>query len=547
MISPKQIFLSFTARERKVFLAAAFFLVISGAVLTALAWQNATEAVPARGGEYTEGMTGQPTYVNPVLASSEADKALTRLLFANLPVLADKIEPDQNGRVWRVRLKEGLVWSDGRQLTSDDVIFTVQKIQDPETQSPLFGAWQGVAANRMSELELQFNLVGPYSFFGENLETLYVLPKHLYAETPSPNWRLSEYNLKPIGSGPFAFDFSEKQPNGFITSYHLKENPNYAGGAALLQKFTVRFFSKPEDLLKAFNGGTVDGFATLDPEMVGKVDRSYQSISFGLPGYYAVFLNQSQNLALKETAVRRALSESVDRKKLIDGIFRGKAVAVTGPVPPAFLPATEPVAPDLDAVRANLEAAGWKMGENNVREKTVGRSDKIRLEFTLTVPELPFLEQTAEELQSAWREAGIQANLERVPADGIVNGAIKNREYQAVLFGNVMNPPGDLYSFWHSNERFHPGLNLSLYSGREADRLIENVRRELDAEKRLADLRELQEAISSDFPAVFLYSPDYQMLANKELRGVSSGLIADLADRFRKAGEWHLRTARALK
>jgi len=277
------------------------------------------------------------------------------------------------------------------------------------------------------------------------------------------------------------------------------------------------------------------------------VDRSYQSISFGLPGYYAVFLNQSQNLALKETAVRRALSESVDRKKLIDGIFRGKAVAVTGPVPPAFLPAAEPVAPDLDAVRANLEAAGWKMGENNVREKTVGRSDKIRLEFTLTVPELPFLEQTAEELQSAWREAGIQANLERVPADGIVNGAIKNREYQAVLFGNVMNPPGDLYSFWHSNERFHPGLNLSLYSGREADRLIENVRRELDAEKRLADLRELQEAISSDFPAVFLYSPDYQMLANKELRGVSSGLIADLADRFRKAGEWHLRTARALK
>ena len=121
-----------------------------------------------------------------------------------------------------MRLKEGLTWQDGQQLTSDDVVFTVQSIQDPDAHSPLYQSWQGVTATRVSELEVQFTLTNPYAFFGDNLKNLYIVPKHLYADTPPGNWHLSDYNLKPVGSGPYQFLSYNKNSDGFISSYSLQ-------------------------------------------------------------------------------------------------------------------------------------------------------------------------------------------------------------------------------------------------------------------------------------------------------------------------------------
>lgn len=538
---PKKIFLALTPGEKFVFWIAAVTLFVSATALAGTTLQKSTTVVPAKGGEYVEGIVGQPTYVNPVLASSETDKVLVRLLFANLPTLAEKIEPEESGRVWRVRLKEDLRWSDGAQLTSDDVIFTVERIQDPETRSPLFISWQGVSANRLSELEIQFNLVTPYPFFTYNLQGLYILPKHLFADTPSANWRLSEYNLKPVSSGPYKYEKHLISPNGFVENYSLTENPTYVGGAPLISKFGVRFFSKTEDLVRAFNAGEIDGFAGLAPEAVAQINRSYQSLSFQLPSYYAVFWNQSQNLALKDKVVRRALSLAVDRNQLIQKIFNGRATEVDGPVAGG---SAEQMSPE--DISTLLAEAGWKMSENGIREKAM-QNGSIPLEFTLTLPDVSFLLKTAEEIKSAWERIGARVNLAPVVTQEITQGPIKNREYQALLFGNIMNPPGDLYSFWHSNERFYPGLNLSLYSNTEADKIMESIRREFDPAVREEKLAELSELIKSDYPAVFLYSPSYEMIATKDLRGVATGLISDPADRFQNVNQWYLKTARALK
>lgn len=537
----KKIFAAWEPKERLVFWAATGVFFVSFAALAGAVIEKQTTVVPAKGGEYTEGIVGQPTFINPILASSETDKILVRLLFTNLTSLADKVEPEKSGKVWRVRLKEDLRWSDGAQLTADDVIFTVEQIQNPETQSPLFMSWQGVAASRLSELEVQFNLVAPYPFFTHNLEELYILPKHLFAGTPPANWRLSEYSLKPVGSGPYKYGKHLTLPNGFIENYIFTENPAYVGGAPLIQKFGVRFFSKTEDLIKAFNVGEIDGFAGLAPEAVSLVERPYQSLAFQLPGYYAVFWNQSQNLALKEKAVRKALSLAVNRGGLVENIFGGRAIAVDGPIPfdaPEEKPAEE--------IAAMLDKAGWKPGESGIREKSF-KNSKVPLEFTITLPDVPFLVKTAEELKAAWERIGARVNLNPVATQDIAQGPIKKREYQAVLFGNILNPPGDLYSFWHSNERFYPGLNLSLYSNSDADKIMEDIRREFDSSAREEKLKELNSLIKEDYPAAFLYSPNYEMIATKDLYGVETGLVADPADRFRNVNRWYLKTARTLK
>src|SRR5882724_7364591 len=104
---------TFSLRERFVFWSALGVAMIGGVVLIGFVWGNATKIVRARGGSFTEGIVGQPTYVNPVLASSETDKELVRLLFADLKTIAEKIEPSSDNRTWTVRLKENLSWSDG--------------------------------------------------------------------------------------------------------------------------------------------------------------------------------------------------------------------------------------------------------------------------------------------------------------------------------------------------------------------------------------------------------------------------------------------------
>jgi peptide/nickel transport system substrate-binding protein len=544
----KHLYLSFSPGERRAFLGAAALFAVGLVALGVVLFRNGTAVVPSRGGDYTEGIVGQPSYVNPVLASSDADRALVRLLFASLSDIADKTDVDTTGRVWKIRLKEGLRWSDGEKLTSDDVIFTVERIQDPNAQSPLFASWQGVAASRLSELELQFNLVNPYPFFAENLRELFILPKHLFAETPPANWRLSEFNLKPVSSGPYRFVSYEQERNGFIGVYRLATNPRAARGRPFLDNLAIRFFPNDDDLVAAFNAGTIDGFADPHQELVGRVNRPYDAVAFTLPSYFAVFLNQSQNLALKDAAVREALDLAVDRAALVNDVFRGRATPVTDPIPAgADLPlAAAASSSSPDAAQALLDRQGWKTNADGFRAKAV-KGGSVKLEFTLTVPQIPFLMTTASALEQSWRAIGAHVMVRIISVDDVAARVIKNREYQALLFGNSVNPPSDLYPFWHSSERFYPGLNLALYSDKKADQFLEAIRRDFDPASRAAELAALRATIADDHPAIFLYSPQYLYLTARNLQGVPGGLIMEPADRFRSVSEWYLKTSRALK
>lgn len=549
MILLKKIFQSFTKSERVVFLSAVAAAVLSAITLAGIGFAGSTHAVPASGGEFIGGAIGQPIYVNPVTASTEIDKILVRLVFSNINDVADKIEASSDGRTWRVRLKENLRWQSGEKLTSDDIIFTVQKIQDRESSSPLLQSWQGVATERLSELELRFSLANPYAFFGDTLNNLYILPKHLLADVPPSNWRLSDYNLKPIGSGPYKFASYEKRPDGFIYLYKLELWDRYPGRKSLIQNFSFQFFSQTADLIKGFNLGQIDGLGGLSLQNISQIKRPHNSFSFQLPGYYAVFLNQSKSIPLKDLDVRRALYLATDREALIKEALGGYGRLNKGPIPTRTTYSNpETAAADATPGTASeiLEKAGWKKNETGFREKTI-KNTKIPLELALITPKVDFLSKTAELLQASWQKIGFKINLIILSPEEIAANAIKNRDYEMLLFGNVLGRNSDLFSFWHSSQRFYPGLNLALYNNKKADSLIESTRQNLDQEKRMAQFNDLQNLIVSDYPAIFLYSTDYLYVANKNLHGLDAGFIAEPADIFAGASSWYLKTARVLK
>ncbi|MCL5733157.1 MAG: peptide ABC transporter substrate-binding protein [Patescibacteria group bacterium] len=543
---------SFSKKELIIFIAAVVLAVLSALSISVIYLAKSAKLVPVAGGEYTEGMVGQPVDINPVTARSETDQALVHLMFTNLYSVASTIQPDANSQTWDVRLKDNVFWQDGQKLTSDDVIFTIDSIQNPDSNSPLFSSWQGIAANRVSELEIQFVLSSPYVFFKNNLKNLYILPKHLYADVPVANWRLSDYNLKPIGSGPYKFVDFDKQPNGFINDYYLQASDNYFAGKPLISNFNIKFFANQDDLIKDFNAGKIDGAGGIPTSVLGSLKRPYELTSFNLPSYYAVFFNQNISLALKEAAVRQALSMVVDRNSIISSVFGGRATAVSGPIPP-FLPeydsSSSPAAfnaSSTEEAAALLDQDGWKMNPaDGYREKIV-KGTKVGLQFNLVVPDEDFLMKTANILQSEWQSIGAQVNIVSLSPDD-VSQAVKYRNYQMFLFGNILNPPADLYAFWDSSESNYPGLNLALYSNTNVDNLIGKIRRESDPAARQILLNSLQEAIVSDAPAVFLYSPDYLYISNKDLGGIPGGYIDQPINRFDSILKWFIQKAIVIK
>lgn len=542
----KKIFYAFSRTERVVFITALVFALFSSVALASIFIKEKTVVVPATGGNYTEGMLGQPLHINPVTASGETDKSLVRLLFSSLSDISDKITSDKTGKNWDIRLKENIRWSDGEKLTSDDVIFTIQKIQDSDSGSPLASSWTGVGVSRVSELELQITLGSPYSFFDQNLKELYIAPKHLFAEAAAGNWNLSKYNLQPVGSGPYSFDSYEVRDDGFIMAYHLKPNKFYFASKPLISEFNLKFFKDAKALINSFNAGRIDGFAVDSGQATG-IKRPYEAHNFFLSSYYAVFFNQGQNIALQDKRVRQVLNLAIDRNELVNEILNGDGEPRLGPISSSLLQ-NQDQSGSFSIAEANkiLDDAGWSNTDSNVRQKSI-KNAKVNLELNLTVPQIPFLEKTAGKLKNYWLKIGVKTNIAAISPEDISGDTVKIRNYQAILFGNMLNPSTNLFAFWHSSQRFYPGLNLSLYNNKQADGLITAINQETDAGKRTAEIQNLENTISGDYPAAFLYSPYYVYFSRKDLQGVQAGLISEQADRFANVGGWYLKTARSLK
>lgn len=545
----KKIFSVFTDRERLAFLIATGIAIASACILLGIVVSQTTVSVPVAGGSYTEGVVGQPEYINPVTAVSETDLDIVKMVYSNVSDIADAITPSADGKTWTVHLKPDLHWQDGAQLTSDDVIFTVDSIQNPDAQSPLAANWQGITASRVSELELKFSLPTPYAFFADNLKNLYVIPKHIFDNVPPGNWRLSDYNLKPVGSGPYQFASYDRNQDGFISSYQLTAWPHSFNKQPMISTFAFAFFQNETDLIQAFNTGAVDGFQLASPTDITRISRPYNLGSMRTTDYYAVFLNQSVNEALQDPAVRKALSLAIDRNALVANALAGNGIPDGGPIPPDAAGASAAVGiptTSLDLVSTTLAAAGWNIGPDGWRMKTVNTTT-IPLQITITVPNIDFLVSTAEMIQSDWNAIGVSTTIATDSPDTIMNDVVNNRNYEALLFGNILGPSSDLYSFWDSAERFAPGLNLSAYGNTAVDSLIQAARTNTHAASGTQELAQAEQDIVADIPAVFLYSTNDLFATGKDVSGIETKTLSDPSDYFREVPSWYLATVRMLK
>ena len=541
-----------------IFIASFLIFIASFVFIGVNFFDEKTTLASISGGRYTEGIIGQPSFVNPVFAgNNDSDRDLIELIFSDLSDLAENYKTNGNGKVWNIRLKESVVWHDGEPITSDDLIFTIKTIQEPDSHSSLFSSWQGIVVERISEREVKLTLPKTYGFFESTLKELRPIPKHLFEALPASNLRLSDYNLEPIGSGPFKFVSFKKERSGFIDEYRLTRNESYFNQKPYLEEIVLKFYQNEDELIKAFNSGAIDGFGGLNPKNISKIIINHQVFKLLMPRYYAVFLNPYSRAVLKDKNIRLALNYGVDKKSLVEKVFDGQAVWPAGPLTLGMKGYTAGAYPeeDFSVEKANriLDDLGWQLNTDGIREKKI-KKESERLEFNLVVPQISFLIETANLIKEDWSKIGVKLNLIIRPTVEINDEAVKNRDYEMLIFGNIFrnNDVPDLSSFWHSSERFYPGLNLALYENKTADSLIESIRKNLNERNRELALAILQSLIIRDMPAIFLYSPDYFYISKTSLKGFDDleqrrRIISLPSDRFKNIEKWYVKTARVFK
>jgi len=515
-----QLIKALSKKELLIFIGALIVLVVSSTTYGLLSVQNKTFVVAAEGGEFREGVIGQPVFINPVIPTTQVDRDIARIVFSSVAEVADSVKRSEDGTTWNVRLKENVFWHDGGRLTADDIIFTLEVIQDPDSRSPLHASFQGIAAERISELEVQFVLQNTYVFFeNDHLENLRIIPKHIFNEIPIQNIKLSSFGLNPIGSGPYKADSFEKTNDGIITSLRLKSNKDYFEGRPNIKTFTFKFYKNNEEFIRAYNLGQIDGFgiSTAEP-FTEKEVRIRNTMHFlESPRYYAVFINQS--LApeeLKELEVREVLTATVDRNRITDEVFLSHAAPMFGPT---------------------------SISENPVQE--YDPTLLTGLELNLTVPEEPFLIKTANILKENWESQGATVNVLIFSLKNIQENVLRNSDYELILFGNITKENQDLFAFWHSSRRFYPDQNLALYQDKAVDELLEEFRKTFNTGERLDIITAISDTISGDVPAIFLYTPRYVYTTAPRLGGFDEATVINTGDdRFVNIHKWHVKTRR---
>ena len=240
---------SLLSKKERYFILGLLILTIASLITWGISYRlSHTISIPNYGGSYKEGLIGSPQYINPILCQTyDTDQDISQLIFSGLmkydsrgelvPDLAEEYAIGEEGKIYDFFLRKNITWHDGKPFNADDVIFTIQTIQNPEYRSPVIFNWNGVEIEKIDDYTIRFKLKNAYAPFLNNT-TIGILPKHIWENISPPEFFLTQTNLKPIGTGPYKFTKFEKDRKGSIKALYLQANKDYHLNRPYIKKIT---------------------------------------------------------------------------------------------------------------------------------------------------------------------------------------------------------------------------------------------------------------------------------------------------------------------
>ena len=499
-----------------------------------------------------EALVGSPGVLNPLFEVDATTRDVDSVIYQGLVTIdaqqnavgllaADwTISPDHLTYTFDIR--PGVKWADGQAFSVDDVLFTFHVLQDLEYQQPDASSWRQVGVGAGGPGQVVFNLRAPSAAFPLALR-IGIIAKHLFAGLAPAQIKASPYSgVRAIGTGPFRVSSISD------LAITLARN-TYALRQPYLDHLILRTYSatNPQAAISAVVHGAADLVGGLDPQEVdtlqGQAGVTVQDARTFTNAFVSLNAQGAGLPFFGDSKVRLALTQAVDRQRLINEVVVGRGDPDPTPIPTAdwaYSAAAAGQHPyDRVAAARALTNAGWTLAPGQTIRAKGGQPFRVELVTVGSYPSRQIADAVARQLLLV----GVQVDVKAVAASVLVQSYLIGRNYQMVLAAFDNGPDPDQYSLWHSGA--DPGsINFAYSRGWGViDQDLETGRAAVDQPARLAAYIDFQTLMVDAAPAIFLYSPHYDYAVSPRIHGVRMNNVIEPADRFQYVTEWYVNTA----
>jgi len=441
------------------------------------------------------------------------------------------------------KLRPALVWSDGKPITADDVVFSFQTMMDPKVDARQ-------AANYYKDVEkvtavdertVQFKFRQPYFMSFEVAGTLTIIPRHVYAYKDAEEFNRRRFDGKEstdgfkdvvVSSGPYVFE--SWTPGREIV---LKRNDRYFGQPGYFEKVCFRIVADETASMQMLKARELDRMSLpaeqfLIAQKDAAIAEAYKLLKYSSPGSgYSYIAWNNKHPVFKDRRVRMAMTHLVPRERILKLVYKDLAQIVTGPFWPGGS-AEIKVALQYDKTiqpwpfhpakaLALLAEAGWR---DTNGDGTLDK-DGTAFKFQLLIPSG---RQSTIDMASVVKEemGKVGIGMEVMQLEwSVFTDRLDKRSYDAISLGWTGGIEGDPYQIWHSSQIADQGSNHVQFSNPEVDRLLEQARVELDVTKRNELYHRFHRILHEEQPYTFLMHPLALIAVHGRFEGVQVHIL----------------------
>lgn len=534
--------------EIMIWLAAIALLIAGLGIQYSWNSQGSKKDGAKSGGVYVEGVIGNISTLNPLLAASEPEQAVSRLLFSSLynydvtgalhTDLAESMTV-KDDKVYTIKLRNA-VWHDGKKLTAEDVVYTINLIKNPQVRSPLRVNWLDISARAIDDSTVEFMLPAVYAGFSHAL-TFPVIPKHILQSVSPSSMREADFSSNPVGSGPFAVKRVQTSESTSSTDVvRMEPNTKYYGAVSTLSRLELRAYGNESLLVKAVNSGEVSAASGLSLSAADNIKSKQYSTKHWLlnKGVYLLMNNRSQTL--QDARVRQALRYATDTSS-IRATVGDNVARLDTPILQSQIAQKLPVAPDynLDKAKALLKEAGWTYNQGQWKGKD-GRPLAVAVTTSSGRDEY---KKIVDALKQQWSKLGVDVQLREIDTSStttsFVQSVLQPRDYDALLYELELGADPDVFAYWHSSQASASGYNFANYSNRTVDNDLVGGRSRTNSALRAAKYIQFVNQWLNDAPAIGLYQSVGSYVLNNGASIVEPrGSLNTMNDRYADVTTW---------
>lgn len=449
----------------------------------------------------------EPSGLDPHKATAHASLRVHKNIYNRLtlleadlsisPELATEWVYDAAANTYTFTLNQGVKFHNGREMVAEDVVYSYNRILDPETASPAANYFTNVeSVEATDDYTVVFHLSGPDATFLAYTANPYcaIVPQEVVEEN-------GDLQNVTCGTGPFMLK-EYIEGNQIV----LEKNPDYfVEGQPKLDSLTYVLMADESARLNALRTGAVH-LAKMTSTSLSLAEGNDEIVVMDYLSANYDFLGFNLDEGpCADVRVRQALSMIVDRQEIIDTIYDGYA-EVTGPVVVAMEKwaidvKTNPYYQhDVAAGQALLEEAGYP--------------DGFDLEITAGIT--PLTADVAQVLKAQFDRAGINTTVVVKESSAAIDDW-RNRTHQSLISSNGGgNDPDRGVGFFFKTDS---SVNVWGYSNADIDRLAAEGKSEMDEAARKAIYDEAQEILIEEVPNLFLVSPSEFYFARNNVQG----------------------------